>query len=112
MPVGVGRGSRYTYFIRVDEEALRSLLVDGGAGNPTARVSLEGGYVSIVRDWQGSLPTTDEATDQFSEDEVDNEDWMKIKASLLVTPELYVDLDNEEAWYARYSPPPHGMCVG
>ncbi|KAK1768776.1 hypothetical protein QBC33DRAFT_533642 [Phialemonium atrogriseum] len=30
MPVGVSRGSRYTYFIQVDEEALRSLPVDKG----------------------------------------------------------------------------------
>lgn len=45
-------------------------------------------------------------------EEVDNEDWMKIKASLSVTPELHVDLENDETWYARYSPPPHGMCVG
>lgn len=64
VPVGVSRGSRYTYFIRVDEEALRSFLVPEGPDNPTARVSLERGYVSIVRGLQDSPPTNDQATDQ------------------------------------------------
>ncbi|KAL6838120.1 hypothetical protein V8C40DRAFT_231633 [Trichoderma camerunense] len=91
------RGSRHTYFIQVDEAALLSLV--GGSSN---------GYVNIVRGWVDSLPPK-EATDEFG-DAIDIEDWMKIQADM-VAPYFYVNLENEEAWYAHYSPPPDGLCV-
>ncbi|KAJ4863326.1 hypothetical protein T069G_04280 [Trichoderma breve] len=91
------RGSRYGYFIQVDEAALLS-LVDG----------LSYGHVNIVRGWVDSLPP-EEATDEFG-DAIDIEDWMKIRASM-VAPYFYIDLDGEEDWYAHYTPPPHGLCI-
>ncbi|KAL6828943.1 hypothetical protein J3E69DRAFT_379635 [Trichoderma sp. SZMC 28015] len=91
------RGSRYGYFIQVDEAALLS-LVDG----------LFYGHVNIVRGWVDSLPP-EEATDEFG-DAIDIEDWMKIRASM-VAPYFYIDLDGEEDWYPHYTPPPHGLCI-
>ncbi|KAF3073622.1 hypothetical protein CFAM422_004408 [Trichoderma lentiforme] len=91
------RGSRYGYFIQVDEAALLS-LVDG----------LSNGHVNIVRGWVDS-PPPEEATDEFG-DAIDIEDWMKIRASM-VAPYFYIDLDGEEDWYAHYSPPPDGLCI-
>ncbi|PNP57548.1 hypothetical protein THARTR1_02546 [Trichoderma harzianum] len=91
------RGSRYAYFIQVDEAALLSLA--GGFLN---------GHVNIVRGWVDSLPP-EEATDEFG-DAIDIEDWMKIKANM-VAPYFYVDLEGEEDWYVHYSPPPYGLCI-
>ncbi|KAK4064840.1 uncharacterized protein Triagg1_8839 [Trichoderma aggressivum f. europaeum] len=91
------RGSRYAYFIQVDEAALLSLA--SGFLN---------GYVNIVRGWVDSLPP-EEATDEFG-DAIDIEDWMRIKSSM-VAPYFYIDLDNPEDWYVHYSPPPDGLCI-
>ncbi|KXX75929.1 hypothetical protein MMYC01_207423 [Madurella mycetomatis] len=103
------RGSRYKYFIQVDEDALRSVLDDpNDPTNPANRVDLQGGHVNIVHAWQDPLPL-EEATDEFGE-AVDNEDWMMIQASM-IAPYFYVDLDNDESWYVHYSPPPHGICI-
>ncbi|KAH0531012.1 hypothetical protein TsFJ059_005575 [Trichoderma semiorbis] len=91
------RGSRYEYFIQVDEAALRSLV-----GNPS------NGHVNIVRAWVDPLPP-DEATDEFG-DAIDIEDWMKMKSDMIV-PYWYLVLDNPEEWYVEYCPPPDGLCV-
>lgn len=64
------------------------LRVDGEA--------LWNGYVSLVRAWPESPGS---------------EDWMKIRASA-VGPEIYVELDNPEVWYAYYTPPESGVCSG
>jgi hypothetical protein len=104
----LSRGSRHTYFIQVDEVALRSLLND--PENPTNTgtcVNLDKGHVNIAWGWKNSDPA-EETRDEFSE--VDNEDWMKMKASMIASY-FYVDLDNDESWYTHYSPPPHGMCI-
>ncbi|KAL6815346.1 hypothetical protein GGI42DRAFT_362756 [Trichoderma sp. SZMC 28013] len=91
------RGSRYEYFIQVDEAALLSLV-----GDPS------NGHVNIVRAWVDPLPP-DEATDEFG-DAIDIEDWMKIKADM-VAPYFYIEMDNPEMWYVNYSPPPDGLCI-
>lgn len=83
-----GRGSRHTYFIQVDQDALSS------------------GEVNIVRGWQDPLPP-EEAFEETGEP-VDNEDWMKIQRSMLA-PYFYVEMDNDEFWYAHYRPPSHGV---
>jgi hypothetical protein len=54
------------------------------------------GYVGLVRAWPCSPGS---------------EDWMKVRAGA-VGPELYVQLDNPEAWYAYYRPPENGVCTG
>ncbi|PGH02267.1 hypothetical protein AJ80_08892 [Polytolypa hystricis UAMH7299] len=91
-PGGACRGSRYTYFIQVDEGALLSF----------------NGHVNIVRGWQDP-PPPEEAMDEFGE-VIDNEDWMMMQASM-IAPYFYIELDNDESWYVHYSAPPHGMCV-
>ena len=96
------RGSRYTYFIQVDEAALRS------SPNVTD-ATRNRGHVNIVRAWQDSLPPDEATTDEFGE-AVDNEDWMKIKARML-DADFYMELDDDEAWYRLYSPPPHNICT-
>jgi hypothetical protein len=91
---GACRGSRYTYFIQVDE----------GIAN---------GQVNIVRAWPYPSPPEDmeeaEADHQPGKaDDMDEEGWMKMRADM-VDPYFYVELDNDENWYAYYTPPP-GVC--
>jgi hypothetical protein len=90
------RGSRYTYFIQVDEDTLRSLLEYHDPTNPATYVNLYSGFVNIVRGWVDPLPP-DEATDGCG-GPVNNEDWMHIQASMFVAPFFlfYLDLDNDE----------------
>jgi hypothetical protein len=95
-----GRGARYTYFIQVDEDALLSIA-------DTPNNSRNQGHVNIVRAWQDLLPL-DEATDQFGEAE-DSADWMKMKVDMM-DAEFYIELDDDEAWYTFYRPPPHQVC--
>jgi hypothetical protein len=96
-----GRGSRYTYFIQVDEAALRSMPnVPDDPTNP--------GHVNIVRAWRDSLPP-EEATEEFGE-AADHEDWMRIQARMLDIY-FYIELDDDESWYRHYSPPPHNICA-
>lgn len=89
-------GSRYSYFIQVDEESLLSCLREAG-------VDLNRGHVNIVRGWVDSL-APEEATDEFG-NVLDVEDWMKIQASM-VDSGFYVELDDNESWYAYYMSPP------
>ncbi|KAL7919625.1 hypothetical protein ACQKWADRAFT_329436 [Trichoderma austrokoningii] len=89
-------GSRYSYFIHVDEESLLSCLCEAG-------VDLHGGHVNIVRGWADSL-APEEATDEFG-GELYAEDWMKIQASM-INPSFYVELHNDESWYVYYRSPP------
>lgn len=95
-----GRGARYTYFIQVDEDALLSI-----AHAPNKPRDL--GHVNIVRAWHDSLPPK-ESTDQFDEAE-DSEDWMKMQIDMM-DAEFYTELDDDEAWYRFYCPPPHQVC--
>lgn len=63
------------------------------------RVDGEGlwnGYVGLVQGWP-NFPGS--------------EDWMKVRAGA-VAPELYVQLDDPEVWYAYYTPPENGVCNG
>lgn len=82
-----GRGSRYTFFIQVDEAALRSIAT--GDGRP---------YVNIVRGWE----------DAATAEGADGEDWMKIQTDALNLG-FYVELNNDEASYTVYTPP-DGIC--
>lgn len=95
-----GRGARYTYFIQVDEDALLSIA--HAPRNPR-----DFGHVNIVRAWHDSLPP-EESTDQFDEAE-DSEDWMKMQIDMM-DAEFYIELDDDEAWYRFYCPPPHQVC--
>ncbi|KAI1396997.1 hypothetical protein F4819DRAFT_104429 [Hypoxylon fuscum] len=81
-----GRGSRHTFFIQVDEPALRSIAT--GNGHP---------YVNIVRGWEDAVIAEDAEVG-------DSEDWIKIQTDSL-NLSFYVELDNDEAWYTFYSPP-------
>jgi hypothetical protein len=54
-----------------------------------------GGYVGLIQAWPLSL----------------QEDWMKVRISA-IAPELYVELENMEVWYANYRPPENGVCIG
>ncbi|KAI0163731.1 hypothetical protein BJ166DRAFT_592522 [Pestalotiopsis sp. NC0098] len=103
------RSSRYTYFIRVDEDCLRSMLHDyHDPANPNNRMALRGGWVGIVKGWKDPLPP-EEATYEDGE-VVDNEDWMHMHASM-VAPYFYAELDHPESWYCHYSEPPNGLCI-
>ncbi|RYP81112.1 hypothetical protein DL770_005975 [Monosporascus sp. CRB-9-2] len=96
------RGSRYSYFIQIDEEALLSLLNDpNNLTSPASPPCLKRGHVKIVRAWEDS----DESGDAF-----DNEDWMKIQPNM-IAPYFYIELDNDESWYTHYMPPPHGTAL-
>jgi hypothetical protein len=93
-------GSRYSYFIQVDEESLTSCFRE-------SCVDLDGGHVNIVRGWVDPLVPEEAACE--SDDTLDTEDWMKIRANMM-DPQFYIELDNNESWYAHYSPPPHLRC--
>lgn len=92
-----GIGTRYSYFIQVDEKSLVSCLREAG-------VDLHGGHVNIVRGWADGL-APEEATDEFG-DALDAEDWMKIPASEIM-PSTYMEFDNDEMWYVNYTQPPN-----
>lgn len=102
------RGSRYTFFIQVNEDALRDL--PGGSiatSGLAARKTLDEVFVNIVHAWIDGPPPGEEI-DEFG-DPVDCEDWMMIPASM-IAPYFYIDLDNDEVWYVHYRPQ-HGLCV-
>ncbi|KAI8316319.1 hypothetical protein K4K59_000219 [Colletotrichum sp. SAR11_240] len=65
-----------------------SLRVDGEA--------LWNGYVGLIRAWPESPGS---------------KDWMNLRASA-VGPELYLELDNPEMWYAYYTTPEGRVCGG
>jgi hypothetical protein len=52
------------------------------------------GYVGLIQAWPHSPGS---------------EDWMKVRAGA-IAPQLYVQLDNPEMWYAYYTPPERGIC--
>ncbi|KAK7953103.1 hypothetical protein PG988_013797 [Apiospora saccharicola] len=111
-----GRGSRYEYFIQVDEEALRSLPEDLGDHPEEVtpdRLDLGSGHVNIVRAWaDGTTSTTEEGEtlDWYGGSPGDAEDWMKIRASM-VAPYFYVELDSPEAWWPHFTPPPDQVSI-
>jgi hypothetical protein len=87
-----GRGSRYTFFIQVDEPALLSIATGfdaylaEGNGRP---------YVKILRAW-------DDVVGIEAAEVSDSEDWMKLQTDWL-NLDFYVELDNDEAWYTFYT---------
>lgn len=89
----VNLGSRYTFFVRVDEESLRSIF--HGCGEPFP-------YVAIVKGWKDCLPLGEE-------EEEENEDWMKIPIGNL-SPWFWVIMENDENWYYCYRAPSSGMA--
>ncbi|KAI1129156.1 hypothetical protein F5Y10DRAFT_239012 [Nemania abortiva] len=89
-----GRGSRYAFFIQVDEPALLSITT-GSDTYPVGEGSNGGPYVKIVQAW------VDDVAAGGSEE---NEDWMKIRIGTLHL-DFYVELDNNEAWYTFYTSP-------
>ena len=95
------RGSRFEFFIQVDEGALRSVL--DRANN---RVDLKTGYVNMAQAWRDSLPPR-EAIDEFGE-AVDNEDWMRVLPRIIVEAEFYSDMGDADhhSWYLNHRPPP------
>lgn len=95
---------RFQTWARNDHKNAAGLNIDGSTQGSRGsryefflRVDGEGlwnGYVGLVQGWP---------------DFPGNKDWMKVRASA-VAPELYVQLDNPEVWYAYYTPPETGMC--
>lgn len=80
-------GSRYTYFLYIDEDALVS--------------NLWGlcGHVHIVLGWKDPLPP-EEAVDSYGYPQ-DNGDHLKLEA-LKLNRDLYSELDNGEMWYLHF----------
>ncbi|KAK7911492.1 hypothetical protein PG985_013973 [Apiospora marii] len=103
-------GSRHTYFVQVDEEALRSMISEpGDPDSPTARFGgfLPGDHVKLVAGWVDGIPPGEEVNEYG--DVEDAEDWMKMRP-YMVAPYFYVELEaDEEAWRAHYAPPPNGV---
>jgi len=95
---GAPLGSRYTYFIEVDEESLLSMMDPSG---------LHKGHVKIIRGWHDPkpIPPGEDAADEFENPMFEDEDVMKIRTKLLC-PEFYDELENEEMWWLWYSAPP------
>ena len=95
------RGSRFEFFLQVDEGALRSVL--DRADN---RVDLKTGYVNMAQAWRDSLPPG-ETIDEFGE-AADNEDWMRVLPKIVVEAEFYNDMGDADyySWYLHHRPPP------
>uniref|UniRef100_A0A8H7TM13 Uncharacterized protein n=1 Tax=Bionectria ochroleuca TaxID=29856 RepID=A0A8H7TM13_BIOOC len=102
---GTTRGSRYDFFVQADEEALRSLVPDPSSNYAAL---LSGDHVNLVRAWADPIPE-EKATDADGE-LVDNEDWMKVHLGVVST-HYYVELGDDETWYAYNRAPPDGMCM-
>ena len=97
------RSQRYTYFVQVDEEALRS-VVDA---NPSDRWDV--GWVNLVRADEEQDFGRD-AKEEDVEEADDDQGWMMISAHM-VGPDFYDAIGQmPENWYAFYSPPP-GLVV-
>ncbi|KAI0186409.1 hypothetical protein EV127DRAFT_411208 [Xylaria flabelliformis] len=97
-----GRGSRFTFFVQVDEPTLLSIAT----GSDAEESSNGRPYVKIVRGWDDAVVAEAAATEGDS----DGEDWMKLHISAL-NIDFYIELDNDEAWYSFYTPP-DGICSG
>lgn len=101
------KSQRYTYFIEVDEEALRS-VADADLDDP-----LDEGWVNIVR--CGACDLGPEARERERErenipvEDVEgdgDEGWMTI-ASHMVGPDFYNAIGHlPQDWYTFYTPPP------
>jgi hypothetical protein len=106
---------RYTYFIHVDEGALKSVVYD--APQPPKRDLYGVGYVNFIdADWKplSELPSI-VGDISAGEDDVyapidgcteENVGWMKI-ASYMVGADFYqAMMGNQDLWYAFYKRPP------
>ena len=101
------KSQRYSFFIEVDEEALRA-VADADLDDP-----LDEGWVNIVR--CGEMDLGPEARERERErenipvEDVEgdgDEGWMTI-ASHMVGPDFYDAIgDLPQNWYAFYTPPP------
>ncbi|KAF2965793.1 hypothetical protein GQX73_g7771 [Xylaria multiplex] len=98
------RGSRYSFFIQVDEPALLSIAT-GSDSYPAGEAGTSGPYVKIIRGWDYAVVSEAAAA---AEDDSDGEDWMKLHISTLDI-DFYVEFDNDEVWYSFYTPP-NGIC--
>ncbi|KAI3318139.1 hypothetical protein HD806DRAFT_325466 [Xylariaceae sp. AK1471] len=97
------RGSRFTYFVQVDEPTLLSIAT-GSDAYPLGKGSKRCPYVKIVRGWDNAVVAEAAAAESDS----DVEDWMNLHMDTL-NIDFYVELDNDEAWYSFYTPP-DGIC--
>ncbi|PMD14972.1 hypothetical protein NA56DRAFT_650547 [Hyaloscypha hepaticicola] len=109
---------RYTYFVDVDEEALKSVVYD--APQPP-EVDLEGvGYVNFVdADWKpmtqiiSELVSTDDGEEEVHEPiegcTEENVGWMKIPARFVRSHFYQAMMGYPDIWYVFYQRPPEVM---
>jgi hypothetical protein len=111
---------RYRYFIRVDREALDSVL--GAPGNrdadPGSRAT---GWVHFIDTmWTADMDDVDSDTEEFDMPDLNfepvegcregNVGWMKVATGSIST-ELYSLLDDPEMWRVIYKRPPEMAMV-
>jgi hypothetical protein len=111
---------RYRYFIRVDREALDSVL--GAPGNRDADpVSMATGWVHFIDTmWTAEMDCVDSDTEEYDMPSLDFEPiegcreegvgWMKV-ATTSICIELYSLLDDPEMWVVVYKRPPEMAVV-
>ncbi len=99
------RSQRYTYFVQVDEEALRS-VVDADPSDHS-----DVGWVNLVRaDEEMDFGRRPKEEEDVEEAEAEDEGWMMIAAHML-GPDFYDAIGQmPEGWYGFYSAPP-GLVV-
>ncbi|KAI1158927.1 hypothetical protein F5B18DRAFT_639195 [Nemania serpens] len=112
----INRGTRYSFFVELDEPALLSFAMDTEALYPTGSAGVGGPYIKIIRGWNDAevlaaamaaeaAEAGNEGEDEYDGnededeyDETEDEDCKKIQVSELDI-ESYLLLDNDEAWY-------------
>lgn len=111
---------RYRYFIRVDREALDSVL--GAPGNRDADPgSTATGWVHFIDTmWTADMDDVDSDTEEFDMPDLNfepvegcregNVGWMKVATGSIST-ELYSLLDDPEMWRVIYKRPPEMAMV-
>jgi len=111
---------RYRYFIRVDREALDSVL--GAPGNRDAEPgSTATGWVHFIDTmWTADMDDVDSDTEEFDMPDLNfepvegcregNVGWMKVATGSIST-ELYSLLDDPEMWRVIYKRPPEMAMV-
>jgi hypothetical protein len=102
------RSQRYTYFVQVDREALRSVVEGGGQSDRSEGLRRHGnvGWVSLVRADEEQDFDNGDINEGYEHDDDDDAGWIKISANML-GPDFYDAIGQmPENWYAFYSPPP------
>lgn len=105
------RGSRYSIFIYVDEEALQSLRGYGGKGKTPGQIIALGEedfsqqrHIKMVRAWYDDPePEPNDGYDPAYPP--DSEEWMKICPRLLSTW-FYIYFEEDQDWYVYFTCPP------